>query len=152
MTSSYPKRKLSLLLFAIFATTYVSLFATPAIAGDITDFANDKWLMFTFEAAGTPAKGCGPADPAALFCFVPTTVNGERADAPPWTFSAGEGGATITLQDIGVTGDMFEVFDHGTSIGSTSDVIPGIFCGFTPDECAGIGGSSGSSGDSLLVC
>jgi PEP-CTERM motif len=106
--------------------------SSPAIAGTIPF---DTWLQFGFGEAGTAASGCDPADPAGPFCIpsggTPTTF----LDAPPWTFTAGTGGATLTVVDAFLSGDQFEVFDFGASLGLTSLPGAGADCGDDPVVC-----------------
>jgi hypothetical protein len=106
--------------------------SSPAMAGPITF---DTWLQFGFGEAGTGASGCDPADPAGPFCIpsggTPTTF----LDAPPWTFTADASGATLTVVDAFLSGDRFEIFDFGASLGLTSLPGAGVDCGDDPVVC-----------------
>lgn len=108
------------------------LLASPAHAGPIL---TDIWYEFGFDAPGTSATGCFPADPAGNACVpsggTPTTF----LDAPPWTFNAAAGGATLTVTDAFLSGDQFEVLDFGVPLGFTS--VPGLAvnCGSDPVPC-----------------
>jgi hypothetical protein len=84
---------------------------------------------------GTAAAGCDPADPAGAFCIPSSGTPTSFLDAPAWTFSAAAGGATLTVIDAFTSGDQFEIFDFGTSLGLTS--LPGLGgdCGDDPVTC-----------------
>jgi len=106
--------------------------ARPASAGVIS---TGVYYEFGFSTAGTPATGCDPADPAGPFCLpsggTPTTF----LDAPPWTFTAPSFGIVLTVVDAFNSGDRFQLFDFGTSIGLTSVPVAGASCGDDPVVC-----------------
>lgn len=108
--------------------------ALPAHAGAI---ALDTFLQFSFTDAGSPATGCEPADPAGQFCVPSSGTPTQFLDAPGWTFDAPAGGALLRVVDAFESGDQFEVFDFGVSIGFTSLVPRGAFsdCGDDPVNC-----------------
>lgn len=115
--------------------------ALPAWAGPVVP---DQFLQFAFDGAGSTATGCDPADPAGGFCVSSSgTVTG-LLDAPPWTFTAGAGGATLTVVDVFESGDAFDVFDFGILVGSTSALaLPApVDCGDDPVVCLGTPGMS----------
>lgn len=112
---------------------------TPAMAGVISF---DTWLEFGFTDVGTPATGCDPADPAGPFCIPSFGTPSTFLDAPAWTFSAGAGGASLTVVDAFLSGDRFEVFDSGVSLGLTSAPTAGLDCGDDPVFCLGTSGMS----------
>lgn len=87
-----------------------------------------NWLEFLFTAAGVPATDC------AGVCTPSSGGNAQDAGSPPWTFSAGAGGADLTVVDAFILGDQFEVFDFGLSMGTTSAPGAGI-CGSDPVPC-----------------
>ena len=81
-----------------------------------------SWYEFGFGAppgaAGSCASigGCVPgSNPASV-----------DAGAPPWTFS---GAATITLLDLFLSVDQFELFDNLVSVGVSSAPVAGGGCG-----------------------
>jgi hypothetical protein len=125
----------------LLALAACALSSAPAAAGPI---ALGDWLEFGFSEAGVPATGCDPADPAGPFCIpssgTPTTV----LDTPPWTFTAPAEGVTLTVTDSFESGDRFEIFDFGVSIGLTS--LPGagalVNCGDDPATCLATAGIS----------
>lgn len=125
----------------------VFLFAVVAFvvgltwAGNISSYANGPWLGFAFFSAGAPAKGCQPADPNGGACGL--AGDSVPADAPPWTFSVGPAGASLQVVDAYASGDVFEVFDNGVSLGTTSAAPLGDFCGGDPDGCVGTSASYG---------
>src|SRR5216117_2171702 len=95
-----------------------SVLAAPAFAGPIPF---DTYLQFSFSDVGTPAVGCDPADPAGAFCFPSSGTPTSFLDAPAWTFADS---ALLTIIDAFTSGDRFELFDFGVSLGSSS--TPGI--------------------------
>ncbi len=55
---------------------------------------------------------------------------------PAWTFIAPSDGATITVLDGGEIGDVYNVWDNGNKIGTTSAAIQSAqTCGDTPTAC-----------------
>jgi hypothetical protein len=114
----------------------------PAASGPIV-IDDPLWYEFGFTTAGIPATGCAPADPIGPGCFPSGGGNFQFADAPPWTFNAA-GPVVLTVVDAFLFGDVFEVFDGGASIGSTSTPGAGL-CGADPEDClADPGASSGT--------
>lgn len=97
----------------------------------------DTFLQFSFGAAGTAAKGCAPADPDGDFCVASSGTPTAFLDAPAWTFEAPVGGATLTVVDAFLSGDQFEIFDFGVSLGMTTSQIPRVEldCGDDPVVC-----------------
>lgn len=93
------------------------------------------WIEFGFGPAGSFAVGCLPADPAGLGCASNPAGNSVFGDAPPWTFTAPEGGATLIVVDAFLLGDQFEIFDFGSAVGRTSIPTGNGDCGIDPDEC-----------------
>ena len=81
---------------------------------------SDVWYEFGFTDVGVDATGCDPADPAGAFCIPSSGTPTVFLDAPPWTFLASAAGATLTVTDAFLSGDQFELFDFGASIGLTS--------------------------------
>jgi PEP-CTERM motif len=94
--------------------------------------AFDTFLQFGFSGAGVPATGCDPADPAGPFCIPSSGTPTFPLDAPPWTFT---GAALLTITDAFESGDRFEVFDFGVSLGLTSASAIGTDCGDDPVPC-----------------
>jgi hypothetical protein len=115
-----------------FALAISALLAAPASAGPIPF---DEWLEFGFTEAGTPATGCDPADPAGAFCFPSSGTPSTFLDAPPWTFTASGAGATLRITDGFTSGDRFEIFDFGLSLGLTSLPALDADCGDDPVPC-----------------
>jgi hypothetical protein len=108
------------------------LFSAPASAGPIPF---DEWLQFGFTETGTPATGCDPADPAGPFCVPSSGTPSTFLDAPPWTFTASGAGATLRITDAFFSGDRFEIFDFGVSLGLTSLPTLDVDCGDDPVPC-----------------
>jgi hypothetical protein len=115
-------------------STFGMLFgiSSAANAGPISF---DTWYEFSFGEVGTLAAGCFPEDPAGGFCIASGGTPTSNLDAAPWTFTAGADGATLTIVDAFLSGDRFELFDFGTSLGFTS--VPGAEgdCGDDPLTC-----------------
>ena len=109
-----------------------AVLASPVYAGPIL---SDTWYEFSFGAPGTSATGCSPVDPAGDFCVPSSGTPTTFLDAPPWTFTAGAGGAVLTVTDAFDSDDQFEILDFGVPIGFTS--FPGaiVNCGDDPVPC-----------------
>jgi hypothetical protein len=106
----------------------------PILLGPVP--VSGQWIEFSHLGPGTFAMGClQGGDPNGLLCTPSSAGNTEFGDAPPWTFTAPPQGATLTVTDAFLRGEVFEVFDFGVSIGSTSNVSPGGSCGDNPDTC-----------------
>jgi hypothetical protein len=95
----------------------------------------NTFMQFGFEGVGSLATGCDPADPAGPFCLGSSGTPTLPLDAPPWTFVALPGGAILTITDVLESGDQFEIFDFGVSLGLTSASIAGSDCGDDPVPC-----------------
>jgi hypothetical protein len=107
--------------------------AGPSLMGPVP--TGGPWIEFAFLARGSSATGCSPADPAGPACSPSSAANSVFGGAPPWTFTAPSGGANLTVTDAFLRGDQFEIFDFGTSIGSTSIPATSGACGDDPDPC-----------------
>lgn len=101
--------------------------AVPAVAG-AGPISEANFHEFGFADAGIAATGCDPADPAGAFCIPSSGTPTVFLDAAPWTFTAPAIGAVLVVTDAFLSGDRFEVFDFGISLGLTS--LPG-----DPDDC-----------------
>lgn len=108
------------------------LLSAPVTAGPILF---DLFYEFGFFEIGTDAVGCDPADPLGAFCFPSSGTPTQFLDAPPWTFVAPTLGATLTVVDAFTSGDQFEVFDFGVSLGLTSAPLINSDCGDDPIPC-----------------
>jgi len=93
------------------------------------------WIEFSFFNTGSAARGCSPADAGGPGCAPSSAANSVFGSLPPWTFNAPSGGANLTVSDAFLRGDQFEIFDFGTSIGSTSVPSTTGACGDNPDIC-----------------
>jgi PEP-CTERM motif-containing protein len=115
--------------------SYASALAAPIASG--------VFLEFGFGDAGVAATGCDPADPSGSFCIPSSGTLTQFAPAPPWTFLAASG-ATLTVTDAFISGDRFEIFDFGASIGLTSAPAAsgGVDCGDDPVVCLATPGIS----------
>jgi hypothetical protein len=106
--------------------------ARGASAGTI---AAGSFHEFGFAGAGSAATGCDPADPAGAFCTPSAGTPTLFLDAPPWTFTAPAVGALLSVVDAFESGDRFEVFDFGVSLGLTSAPGAPEDCGDDPLPC-----------------
>jgi hypothetical protein len=123
----------------VLLTVLMTAFAASAFAGPISI---DTWYEFAFSDAGALATGCSPDDPAGPFCIPSGGTPTSFADAPPWTFTTGASGATLTVTDAFESGDLFQIFDFGASAGLTSAFVPRADCGDDPVPCLGDPGMS----------
>jgi hypothetical protein len=92
------------------------------------------WYEFLFFEAGSFATGCPEGD-APVRCIPSSGTPTTLAPNPPWTFEAPASGVEFKVTDAFSSGDQFEVFDFGTSIGTTSSPIDGGSCGDDPVPC-----------------
>ena len=120
--------------------TMCAAFAGPAKATVVTD---GVWYEFAVDGVGSSATGCNPADPAGPFCISSSGTPTEFAPAPAWGIALLNGG-TLTVTDAFLNGDIFDIFDFGVLIGSTSPIGGAADCGDDPVVClADAGMSSG---------
>jgi hypothetical protein len=91
-------------------TGLVLLVLSTRSASATTITLDGSWLAFQFDAGGT-AEGCFGG------CVATTNPLASDALAPPWTFS---GPATVTVLDLFLSGDTFELFDNLVSLGLSS--------------------------------
>lgn len=110
--------------FVVLGITHSSALAGPILLG--------TWYQFFSDPNHSPfAAGCLGALPGQC----PTVSNTVALDSPPWTFTASSP-VLLTLTDVHLSGDRFDVFDSGTLLGSTPTVgIGRINCGFDPNGC-----------------
>jgi hypothetical protein len=112
------KTRCSLLAIAAFVLTTAHAQAGP-VAVDST------WYEFQFGGTGSFATAC-------TTCIPTIDPVATLADDPPWTFS---GPATLTVLDLFSSGDVFEAFDFGVSLGVSSVPGPSGAC-FNDIGCA----------------
>jgi hypothetical protein len=72
--------------------------------------------------------GVGSALVSSSGFILPTNPTGIDSPAAPWTFTLATAG-TLTVQDLFISVDQFEIFDFGSSIGTTSPPTEGSDCG-----------------------
>ena len=97
----------------------------------------NQWYVFGFDGPGTVLYE-GSCCSGTLSIPAPNT---------PWTFTL-TGGAELVVVDGFATGDQFELFNFGTSLGLTSVPVIGGDCG--ADELACLADSDASSGFFIL--
>jgi len=94
--------------FVVVAIFLLALSGRSASATTITP--DGSWLEFQFDAGGA-------AEDCSVGCVTTTNPVASAALAPPWTFS---GAATVTILDLFLSGDTFELFDNLVSVGVSS--------------------------------
>ena len=119
----------ALMLGAVFGAAPATK-ADPIVVGG-------NWYEFQFggfcSGPSCPATACttGP-----FSCIPSPSGNSEFAPIPPWTFTL-NGPGFITVTDVALSGDAFDVFDFGLLIGSTPSVtLFGTICGLDPVPCS----------------
>jgi hypothetical protein len=122
---------IKLALTIAFAALLTSGTAMSVQAGPITF---NTFHEFSFTDVGVLARGCDPADPLGDFCIPSSGTPTQFADAPPWTF-ASPVDVLLTVTDAFQSGDRFEVFDFGVSLGLTSLPRSPGDCGDDPLPC-----------------
>ena len=126
-------------LAAVLAIAAGALCSAPASAGPIP---LDTWLEFGFTDAGIAARGCDPADPLGGFCIPSSGTPTTFLDAPAWTFSSLTP-TKLVVTDAFLSGDRFQLFDFGVSLGLTSlPGVPPVDCGDDPVVCLATAGIS----------
>jgi hypothetical protein len=60
-------------------------------------------------------------------------------------FTSGATGSTLTVTDAFLSGDRFEIFDFGVSVGFTSAFVADVDCGDDPVPCLADPGMSHAS-------
>jgi hypothetical protein len=149
----FAKNRVSVLFFILFVGLFNTVLAQRAYtqearngvmeadrapSGTSIDGAipiGGPWIEFSFGETGSFATGCFPADPDGIGCVPSPGGNSVFGGAPPWTFTAPPGGVTLTVTDAFIRGDIFEIFDFGVSIGTTSAVDTDGDCGDDPEPC-----------------
>jgi len=129
MTSRFPTNLPGII--ELLATIALTSIATFAQAGPIPV---NTFLQFSFGEAGTPAVGCDPADPAGAFCIPSGGTATSFLDGPPWTFSS-SAATSLIVTDAFESGDRFEIFDFGISLGLTSPPGSPVDCNDDPIFC-----------------
>jgi hypothetical protein len=102
----------------------------------------ETWYEFDIIGTG-PTVGCLPADPAGDFCLPSGGTPTSFAPEPAWTFTSFQPVA-FTVTDAFQSGDQFEIFDFGVSLGFTSvpAIRPPVSCGSDPVTCLATDGIS----------
>ena len=114
------------LALAFLVLGILALSAAPTFASVV--LTDGSWHEFHFGGVGSFAEGCssncvpGTTDPVA-----------DQTTTSPWTFS---GSAVLTVQDLSISVDRFQVFDNDVSLGDTSVETPGSDCGFDIGVCS----------------
>jgi hypothetical protein len=101
----------------------------------------NTWYEFSFTDVGVQARGCDPNDPLGNFCVPSSGTPSQFLDAPPWTFTTTDA-IRLSVVDAFASGDQFELFDFGVSLGKTSVPVTAVDCGDDPVVCLGTAGMS----------
>jgi YVTN family beta-propeller protein len=96
--------------------------------------APNTWYEFSYYSIGDPTFGCDPADPDGLLCIASGGTPTVFAGPSPWTFTLAAPSSLVVI-DAFQSGDRFEVFDSGASLGETSAPQPGGDCFDAPVGC-----------------
>jgi hypothetical protein len=123
---------------AVLSAVGVLVIATVELGAPVTEagpIVPDSFYEFSYTEVGFPATGCTPADPSAPFCIASLGTSTQFLDAPPWTFAAPAAGALLSVVDAFESGDRFEAFDFGVSLGLTSAPGDPEDCGDDPAPC-----------------
>ena len=122
----------------LIGTALVPLVASPAKAEPI---AFGVWYEFVHSGAGTFVQSC-----QGVLCTPSSTGNSMYAPEQPWTVLLNAPGV-LTIADAFASGDQFEAFSNGQSLGLTSEPIDFQHCGSDPAACINaFGMSSGMFG------
>jgi hypothetical protein len=102
-----------------------ALYQAPAHAEPISTAI---WYEFLFRDTGSFGEACNGV------CEPSSAGNTQFAPSPPWSIRLSEPGV-LTVTDAFASGDQFEIFDLGRSLGFTSAVGTGFSCGSDPRAC-----------------
>jgi hypothetical protein len=121
-------------LIAIFAIT-LTIIAIPTTSSASPLSVGEPWGKFVFDEQGGFARSC-----TSIGCL-PDPADGINLEDPPWTFS---GPGFLIVQDAFRIGDRFQVFDFGSSLGTTSPTTPDAVpsCDSDPIVCFSVPQSS----------
>ncbi|HJP92384.1 MAG TPA: PEP-CTERM sorting domain-containing protein [Pyrinomonadaceae bacterium] len=109
--------------------------AAPAIKAD--PIVPGNWYEFQFGLGGISTGVACTHGPGS--CIPSPSGNTQFAPDPPWTFSL-LGPGFITVTDVALSGDAFNVFDFGVQtgvlVGLTPFVSSDVNCGLDPVPCS----------------
>lgn len=131
------------ILRALIAVAGLCALPAPAFGDDIN---LDTWYCGRFLAADTALLGgafeqLGVCQSITMGLF--EDGDGNIFDVPyygspgnaPWTFTVGNLGATLTIVDLQISGDRFDLFDDGQLLGRTSaPVLGNEDCNFDDED------------------
>jgi len=89
----------------------------PVMTAEEVTTDNPLWYEFKHTAVGVVATGC-----EGIQCFPDSEGKSVAAPDGPWEFECPAEGCWIKVTDAFINGDVFEIFDDGSSIGETSAV------------------------------
>ena len=105
----------------------VPLFASPAQAEPIS---LGVWYEFVHQGPGMFVSPCG----AGIMCVPSSADNTTYAPVQPWRLLLNAPGV-LTIADAFASGDQFEAFSNGQSLGLTSQPVDFQHCGSDPAAC-----------------
>ena len=122
----------------LIAAALIPMFASPAKAEPI---ALGVWYEFVHSGPGTFVLPC-----VGVLCTPSSAGDSMYAPKQPWTVLLNAPGV-LTIADAFASGDQFEAFSNGQSLGLTSQPIDFQHCGSDPAACINaFGMSSGMFG------
>jgi hypothetical protein len=121
----WGRRKMKRLGLAFLVLGVLAFSAAPTFASAI--LTDGSWHEFLFGGVGSFATGCSGS------CVPTTDPVAEQTSTAPWTFS---GPAVLTVQDLFLSVDRFQVFDNNVSLGDTSVETAGSDCGGDIGVCS----------------
>jgi len=110
----------------LIAAALVPLTAAPARAEPI---ALGVWYEFVHQGEGMFVKPC-----IGFMCVPSSAGNTSFAPEQPWAVLLNAPGV-LTIADAFASGDQFEAFSNGRSLGLTSATVPFQHCGDNPAAC-----------------
>lgn len=136
---------------------------TGILKPGISAYAKKALMSIVVAGIVLGAASSVSADPITVgvwhsFFFGGPGSTGSGSPGAPWTFTLGPGGGTLTITDVLLIGDAFDVFDSFVLIGSTPSVPAAAdeSCGGEPVPCllnpaVSHGVFSLSAGDHLIT-
>jgi len=106
-----------------------------------TPIATGQWYEFQFVDPGSALTACDASCTPGLLSVL--------APDPAWTFVCPAGGCTLVVTDAFISVDRFELFDGGSSLGTTS--APSAGGGCSNDELACLADPHYSHGTFVLA-
>lgn len=103
----------------VFALLTAAMIAVPQLDAEAAPINVNTWYHFGFEVGSDFTSGVG--------IVAGTNPVSIEAPDPAWTFTLATAG-TLTVLDLFLSTDRFEIFDLGSSLGWTSAPTDGASC------------------------